>query len=101
MPFELLLADLVGKHRNNGLLIDTNLLLLLVVGIYDRRRITSFKRTAAYTPGDFQKIGWLSKQFSQLWATPNILTEVDNLGRQLPSREHLGFSNALRQLSFR
>ena len=99
MPFGSPLADLIGKHRNKGLLIDTNLLLLLVVGLYDRRRIANFKRTAAYTLDDFQKIGWLAKQFSQLWTTPNILTEVDNLGRQLPSREHSGFSNSLRQLS--
>lgn len=92
---------LIKKHRLNGLLIDTNLLLLLVVGIYDRRRIEGFKRTAVYTQGDFQRLGSLMNQFEALWTTPNILTEVDNLGRQLPAREWFGFSNSLKQLGLK
>ena len=98
MPAETLLANLIGKHQRNGLLVDTNLLLLLIVGLYDRRRVASFKRTSAYTLDDFQRIGWLVKQFTQLWTTPNILTEVDNLGRQLPTREWKNFSTSLKEL---
>jgi hypothetical protein len=96
-----LLAQLLGKHRANGLLIDTNLLLLLVIGHYDRRRIESFKRTTTYTRGDFQRIGWLAEQFELLWTTPHILTEVDNLGRQLPQREWQGFAESLAKLTLR
>jgi hypothetical protein len=93
--------ELISTHRHNGLLIDTNLLLLLVVGLYDRRRIENFKRTSAYTLSDFQRIGWLHEQFSKLWTTPNILTEVDNLGRQLPRNEWQGFSASLRNLGLK
>lgn len=96
-----MLEDFVKKHRQNGLLIDTNLLLLLIVGLYDRRRIERFKRTSVYTESDFQRIGWLQAQFQKLWTTPNILTEVDNLGRQLPMNEWNGFSHALRTLCLR
>lgn len=96
-----MLHELISKHKFNGLLIDTNLLLLLVVGLYDRRRIESFKRTATYTQGDFQKLGWLMHQFNHLWTTPNILTEVDNLGRQLPSREWPGFAKSLTEIGLR
>jgi hypothetical protein len=94
-----MLTQMVSKHRTNGLLLDTNLLLLWVIGSYDRRRIENFKRTAAYTRDDFQKLGWLILQFKQLWTTPNILTEVNNLGRQLPSNEWKGFASAFSSLS--
>lgn len=93
-----MLGSLISKHRQNGLLIDSNLLLLLVIGLYDRRRIEGFKRTSTYTLGDFQRIGQLQGQFSKLWTTPNILTEVDNLGRQLPVNEWPKFSASMRSL---
>ena len=93
-----MLEPLISKHRNNGLLIDSNLLLLLVVGLYDRRRIEGFKRTSAYTLSDFQRIGWLQLQFTKLWTTPNILTEVDNLGRQLPKNEWPEFAKSIKSL---
>lgn len=90
-----MVKDLISKHRANGVLIDTNLLLLLVVGIYDRRRIGSFKRTSTYSQKDFQRIGGIAKEFEVLWTTPNIMTEVENLGRQLQSREWPGFAKAV------
>lgn len=83
---------LLSKHRGNGVLIDTNLLLLLLVGTHDRRRISSFKRTLKYTQYDYQRLAWFSTQFRVHWTTPNILTEVDNLGRQLRQDEWKNFS---------
>ena len=94
------LQQLLIRHAANGLLIDTNLLLMLVVGRYDRRRIETFKRTSTYTLHDFQRLGWLVAKFKKLWTTPNILTEVDNLGRQLPAREWKGFAETLAKLTF-
>jgi hypothetical protein len=85
---------LLAKHAGNGLFVDTNLLLLYIVGKYDRRRIESFKRTLSYTLRDFQRLGWLIGRFERLWTTPNVMTEVDNLGRQLPEREWPGFLGA-------
>jgi hypothetical protein len=93
-----MVKDLIAKHRTNGVLIDTNLLLLLIVGLYDRRRIGSFKRTSTYSQRDFQRIGGFAKEFEVLWTTPNIMTEVENLGRQLQSREWPGFARAVRGL---
>ena len=93
------LKQLLAKHARNGLLIDTNLLLLLAVGKYNRRRIETFKRTAAYARGDFQRLGWLAEQFRQLWTTPHILAEVDNLGRQLRENEWPGFAVSLSELA--
>jgi hypothetical protein len=93
-----LVDELCAKHSQGGLLIDTNLLLLLVVGNYDRRRIETFKRTLTYTLKDFQRLKLLASRFNLLLTTPNILTEVDNLGRQLAVREWNGFSKSLAAL---
>ncbi len=46
-------VGLIEKHRANGLLIDTNLLVLFLVGKTNKSRILSFKRTQAYTLEDF------------------------------------------------
>ena len=45
---------LVKKHRANGLLLDTNLLVLFLVGRANKRRIADFKRTQAYTVEDYE-----------------------------------------------
>ena len=92
-------SELLRKHSANGLLLDTNLLLMFAVGTYDLRRIENFKRTASYAQIDFQRLTWIAKQFTRFWRTPNILTEVDNLGRQLPRNEWPGFASSLSRLA--
>jgi hypothetical protein len=99
--FDANVARLIQKYRFKGLLLDTNLLLLLTVGRYSVQRIASFKRTASYEIEDYQTLSTLVSRFDRLITTPNILTEVDNLGRQLPMREHDGFAQALRTIVVR
>jgi hypothetical protein len=43
----------VAGYRNRWLLIDTNLLLLYVVGTADRRIVQRHKRTRQFAPDDF------------------------------------------------
>jgi len=73
-----------GADRREGLLIDSNLLLLLFVGLYDRNRIARFKRTAQFTIDDFELLVSFVKRFKKVVTTPSILTEVSNLLGQLP-----------------
>jgi hypothetical protein len=44
---------LIEKHRSKGVLVDTNLLVLLLVGSINKRRIPEFKRTQSFTIEDF------------------------------------------------
>jgi hypothetical protein len=81
-------GSLFEKHRATGVLIDTNLMLLLVVGNYRPQRVLTFKRTLQYTLDDFDLMTRLVEYFKHRFTTPNILTEVDNLARQLPQTEH-------------
>ena len=63
------LQGLIEKHRSNGLLIDTNLLLFYVAGRTNKNRIPNFKRTQKYTIEDFELLTDLSRQFRvrQIW----------------------------------
>ena len=65
--------------KSKGLLLDTNLLVLYLMGMYDPLRITQNKRTNIYTPEDFDLLRSFMSLFRQLITTPNILTEVSNL----------------------
>ncbi len=48
------LQALVTHYRTKGVLVDSNLLLLLFIGSYDPQRIKKFKRTQEYTFEDFE-----------------------------------------------
>lgn len=66
------------------MLVDSNLLLLYFVGLYDRERIRTFKKTySKFTLDDFDLLRKLLTHFARVVTTPNILTEVSNLSNQL------------------
>jgi hypothetical protein len=61
------------------LLIDSNLLLLYILGNTNKQRIPTFKRTQTYTVQDFELLQLLVERFSRVVTTPNVLTEISNL----------------------
>ncbi len=72
----MLLTDL---RKTKGLLIDTNLLVLLVVGALNPDHISSHKRTNTYTAEDYRLLLSFVDRFRVIITTPNILTEASNL----------------------
>jgi hypothetical protein len=89
---------LLRRYKSRGILLDTNLLLLFAIGNYSPQRILTFKRTTQYTLRDFEMILSIIGYFDRRVTTPNILTEVDNLSRQLPEREHVAVAGVMSQL---
>lgn len=73
------LLDLILQYKKKGVLIDTNLALLYIVGTLDPLRIRDHSRTATFTEDDFQKLSKFIDAFDQKVVTPNILTEISNL----------------------
>lgn len=87
------LARLVTQHSSHGLLVDTNLLLLYGVGLYDSTFIAKVKRTRKYTVDDFAFIRDFISRFQRIITTPHILAEVSNLaldGTDLKDRPYAG-----------
>jgi hypothetical protein len=87
--------QLLQKYREKGLILDTNLMLLLAVGAYNQQRIVSFKRTQRYAISDYHLVVGLLSSVRRRVTTPNILTEVDNMVRQLPKHEHVHVAAAI------
>jgi hypothetical protein len=73
-------------------------MLLLVVGSHGRRWIERSNRTRSYTIDDFDLLMRMANYFRHRITTPNILTEVDNLARQLPRSEHASIARIMRRL---
>ena len=70
------------------LLLDTNLLLLYLAGMTDRRAVAKIRRLSAYTTGDFDRLARFAGAFNKFLFTPNTITETSNLlrsGAQTPA----------------
>lgn len=61
------------------LLIDTNLLVLLIVGRFSPDLISRHKRTRKYSIEDFELLLRIATNAPSLVTTPNVLTEASNL----------------------
>ena len=55
-------------------------------------------QSKGHSSADFELLLRLMRKFQKQITTPGILTEVDNLGRQLPEREHPTFAYAMAKL---
>ncbi len=60
-------------------LIDTNSLIVLLVGLIDPRLIQKHKRTSIYVEQDFNDLVSFIGNIEELVVLPNVWTEVDNL----------------------
>lgn len=84
--------DLLEAYVGGSALVDSNLLLLYLVGKCDPRIIPRFTRTQKYTVKDFELLSkLLDRVFRTVLTTPNILTEVSNLATKLPEHERRAF----------
>ncbi len=72
------LAAHLQRHRDEGILLDTNVLLLLWLATFDPRLIGG-KRLEKYTPEDAVLLAGYVGQFKGILTTSTILTETSNL----------------------
>ena len=66
------------------LILDTNLLLLLIVGSTSKKYISKHKRLKAYSETDFDLLKNFIASVPNVFVTPNTLTETSNLAGQIP-----------------
>jgi hypothetical protein len=93
---------LLAHYRPKGVLVDSNLLLLFLVGLADRRLIRDFKRTCVYSEEDHDLLCRVFAWFRLRIVTSHVLTEVSNLIGQLPNERQalvrLGLCESFEQL---
>lgn len=82
------------------ILIDTNAFILLILGLIDKRLISSHKTTSIYSEQDFvdlldivHKTGW-----NQVLVLPNVWTEVDNLLNRLAGNYKWPYIKLIRKI---
>lgn len=91
-----LLNYFVSKYSNKIVVLDTNILLVYLVGCIDLRLISSFKRTnSRFCEDDFKILNQIFSKFNKFKTTPNVLTELSNLGGQLSGNNKLKFFEIL------
>ena len=73
------LDSFAQNARRNGVLVDTNLLVLLIVGSVNRERVSKFKRTSDYSSADWDLLTGIFEQISSRYTLPHILAEVSTL----------------------
>jgi hypothetical protein len=78
--------------------VDANLLVLLVVGSASKEYIAKHKRLQDYTADDFELLGLIIAQFSDIVLLPHILAEVSGIARQIENPARARIQNALRTL---
>ncbi|MBW4544084.1 MAG: hypothetical protein KME25_06535 [Symplocastrum torsivum CPER-KK1] len=79
---------LIPKYAQKGVLVDTNVLILYLVGLTNPKLIETFKRTKQFSIEDFELLIALIAAFNnKVITTPNILTETSNFIGQLEEPE--------------
>ena len=69
----------------NSVLIDTNLLVLLIVGSVDRKLIEKHRRTRQFVTRDYDELCMLLAPYDEIWITVHCLAETSNLLKQTDS----------------
>lgn len=93
------IEKLFEKYRHKGILIDTNLLLVYLIGSsVNADFIPHFKRTKKYTKEDYCLLSdIIEKHFNLIVTTPHIITETSNLSNSLEDKYKLRFSKNFEQ----
>lgn len=66
-----------------SVLLDTNVFVLLIVGLTDKNLINRHKNTSHFKPKDFQLILKQLEPFDEFWLTSQIIAETSNLLAQI------------------
>ena len=75
------IRGIIIEYKSKGIIIDTNLLILFIVGKYDILYIEKCNRVKdkKYTVDDYKFINNLLSLFYKIYVTPHVLAELSNL----------------------
>jgi hypothetical protein len=80
------------RYKTRGILVDSSLLVVYLVGSFDRRHLVNCRAIkSSFTEDEFELLARIIGQFDVLITTPHVLTEVSNLAGRLPARLHIPF----------
>jgi len=71
--------SLFKKMQQKGVLLDTNLFILLIVGLVGSKHIATHKKLDSYSEEDFKLLVSILDTCRHLVVTPHVLAETSNL----------------------
>ena len=77
--------NIIAECSRNGILLDTELLLLLSVGVFKSSLIEKSKITNKYSVNDFKMLANIAIQYKPLYVSPQVLAEFSNHSDRLGS----------------
>ena len=84
--------ELLSRYKTRGILVDSSLLVVYLVGSFDRRHLLNCRAIkSSFTPPEFDLLAGIIAQFDAVITTPHLLTEVSNLAGRLPQQLHRSF----------
>ncbi|MEX0660846.1 MAG: hypothetical protein WEA58_12330 [Balneolaceae bacterium] len=94
-----IVEDIISKTQPHGVVIDTNLLLLLIIGIVNKKLVTTNSRLSNYIQEDFELLEKFLKNYQMVLVTPTILAEVSNLANSLEGKYEKKFYSILQKFT--
>jgi hypothetical protein len=89
----------ISQYRRQGVLLDTNILVLLVVGRAEPTLVGRYSRVSQFTADDLDLLERVIAQFAGLSTTPHVLTEVNSLTNHLKGDSKSRAATVLAELS--
>lgn len=90
------IVHLISQYRDKGILIDTNLLLVFLVGNVEPRLVGRAASTNDYSCADYDQIRYVIGCFNRIITIPQVLTETGNmLKRNCSNNTRLDLSREL------
>jgi hypothetical protein len=84
--------SVIARYKTRGVLVDSSLLVVYLVGTFDRRHLVNCRAIkSSFSYPEFRLLSTIIGQFDIMITTPHVLTEVSNLAGKLPSALHSKF----------
>lgn len=71
----------IFRDAPEGLIVDTNLLILFLIGKYDIDLVENCRLTSKYHKDDYELLCRIMQLFKKLIITPHIVAEISNLSK--------------------
>lgn len=78
------LARFLGPPGARKLLVDSGLLVVYLIGLFDVRQLRNCRATKTFSSDDFALLVEIVRRFSAIVTTPQVITEVSNHATKLP-----------------
>lgn len=78
------LAHFLGRRGARKLLVDSGLLVVYLIGLFDIRQLRNCRATRTFSTADFGLLVQIIRRFAIIVTTPQVVTEVSNHATKLP-----------------